>query len=84
MTHEKMEAMSHEKIKEYIMSFPPKTKLVRILDACLTRTDIECLFDQNGWLCGDVSNIFYILKYVHSIVNLIFIFHTTFAPNYRS
>jgi hypothetical protein len=41
-------------IKDYIMSFPPKTKLVRIYDACLTRADLECLFHDKGWLCGDV------------------------------
>jgi hypothetical protein len=42
------------KIKDYIMSFPLKTKLVRIHDACLTRGDLECLFHDEGWLCGDV------------------------------
>ena len=42
--------------KKYIMSFPPKTKLVRIDDACLRRIDFEeCLFPDNGWLDGDVS-----------------------------
>jgi hypothetical protein len=60
-----MEAMTEEKIKEYIMSFPPKTKLVRILDACLKLIDLECLFKNNGWLDGDVSKHFQILKYVH-------------------
>ena len=45
-------------IKRYIMSFPPKTKLVRILDACLRRSDFEeCLFPDNGWLDGDVSKV---------------------------
>ena len=45
-------------IKTYIMSFPPKTKLVRINDACLRRSDFEeCLFPNNGWLDGDVSKV---------------------------
>jgi hypothetical protein len=35
-----MEAMTEEKIKEYIMSLPQKTKLVQILDACLKRSDL--------------------------------------------
>ncbi|KAM0912924.1 hypothetical protein ACQ4PT_012482 [Festuca glaucescens] len=40
--------------KKYIMSFPPKTKLVRIDDACLRRNDFEeCLFPDDGWLDGD-------------------------------
>ncbi|KAM0826646.1 hypothetical protein ACQ4PT_068723 [Festuca glaucescens] len=40
--------------KKYIMSFPPKTKLVRIDDACLRRIDFEeCLFPDDGWLDGD-------------------------------
>ena len=42
-------------IKEYIMSFPTKTKLVRIHDANLSRGDLECLFKDDGWLDGDVS-----------------------------
>ncbi|KAK1644706.1 hypothetical protein QYE76_062511 [Lolium multiflorum] len=41
--------------KKYIMSFPPKTKLVRIDDACLKPTDFEeCLFPDDGWLDGDL------------------------------
>jgi hypothetical protein len=52
--------------KKYIMSFPSKTKLVRIDDACLRRIDVEeCLFPDDGWLDGDVSKHFQILKYVH-------------------
>ena len=41
-------------IKNYIMSFPPKTKLVRIQDAWLRREDLECLLEDGGWLDGDV------------------------------
>jgi hypothetical protein len=54
-----MEAMadkniSFAEIREYIRSFPAKTKLVRIHDACLTPEDLECLLEDNGWLDGDV------------------------------
>ncbi|KAM0842041.1 hypothetical protein ACQ4PT_058614 [Festuca glaucescens] len=45
--------------KKYIMSFPPKTKLVRIDDACLRRIDFEeCLFPDDGWLDGDCINAY--------------------------
>ncbi|KAM0912923.1 hypothetical protein ACQ4PT_012482 [Festuca glaucescens] len=45
--------------KKYIMSFPPKTKLVRIDDACLRRNDFEeCLFPDDGWLDGDCINAY--------------------------
>ena len=47
--------ISFTEIKKYIMSFPPKTKLVRIHDACLTRGDLECLLQDDGWLDGYVS-----------------------------
>jgi hypothetical protein len=47
-----------EDIKKYIMSFPLTTKLVRIHDSCLRRSDFEeCLFPNNGWLDGDVSKV---------------------------
>ena len=42
-------------IEKYIMSFPPKTKLVRIHDAWLTRGDLECLLQDGRWVDGDVS-----------------------------
>ena len=54
-------------MKEFIMSFPIDTKLVRIHDANLSRGDLECLFKNDGWLSGDVSkhvNI-YIITSVH-------------------
>ncbi|KAM0919130.1 hypothetical protein ACQ4PT_008511 [Festuca glaucescens] len=45
--------------KKYIISFPPKTKLVRIDDACLRRIDFEeCLFPDDGWLDGDCINAY--------------------------
>jgi hypothetical protein len=69
-----MEAMNENyssaaHIKYYIMYFPPKTKLVRILEANLERKDLECLFKHNGWLDADVS------KHVHIYlqVNCVFI-----------
>ena len=38
------------KIKNYMMSFPPKTRLVRILDACLKRDDWNvCSKTMVGW-----------------------------------
>ncbi|KAM0914333.1 hypothetical protein ACQ4PT_011540 [Festuca glaucescens] len=44
--------------KKYIMSFPSKTKLVRIDDACLRRIDFEeCLFPDDGWLDGDLQGL---------------------------
>jgi hypothetical protein len=43
-----MEAMAQELIKNYIMSLSPKTKLVRILAACLKHIDLEPLFNHNG------------------------------------
>ena len=45
----------YTKMKNYIMPFPEKTRLVRISDACLKRKDLQCLFKENGWLNGDVS-----------------------------
>lgn len=47
---------NYAKMKNYIMSFPEKTRLIRIHDACLKREDLECLFEDNGWLDGDVSS----------------------------
>ncbi|KAM0849405.1 hypothetical protein ACQ4PT_053753 [Festuca glaucescens] len=65
-----MEPMTEDKINDYIMGFPPKTKLVRILDACLKRTDLECLFNQNGWLDGDVMNAYiYVLRAAEHLSN---------------
>ena len=49
--------VSFTEIKDYIMSFPKKTKLVRIHDACLKHEDLECLFRDGAWLDGDVSNL---------------------------
>jgi hypothetical protein len=48
---------SSARIKDYIMSFPPKTKLVRILDANLERKDLECLFKHNGCLDADNKRV---------------------------
>ena len=48
--------VDYAKMKNYMMSFPPKTRLVRIHDACLKRDDLECLFQIDGWLDGDVSS----------------------------
>ena len=42
-------------LKKYIMSFHPKTKLVRIQDQWLTRADLECLLEAERWLDGEVS-----------------------------
>ena len=42
-------------MKEFIMSYPIDTKLVRIHDANLSRGDLECLLKSDGWLSGDVS-----------------------------
>ncbi|KAM0870382.1 hypothetical protein ACQ4PT_040066 [Festuca glaucescens] len=54
-------------IKDYIRSFPPKTKLVWIHDACLKRVDLECLFKDDGWLDGDLINayIYYLRAQEH-------------------
>ena len=43
------------KMKDNIMSFPPKTILVRIQDVWLTRADLECLLHDGKWLDGEVS-----------------------------
>jgi hypothetical protein len=69
--------------KKYIMSFPSKTKLVRIDDACLRRIDVEeCLFLDDGWLDGDVSKHFHI--YVYCIVNQFANLTQYFALNYSA
>ena len=51
VTHE----VAFTELEKYIMSFPPKTKLVRIHDAWLTREDLQCFLQDGGWLDGDVS-----------------------------
>lgn len=43
------------KLKGHMMSFPPKTILVRIEDVWLTRKDLECLLHARRWLHGEVS-----------------------------
>ena len=45
---------NYANMKSSVMSFPEKTRLVRIHDACLKREDLECLFQDDGWLDGDV------------------------------
>ena len=42
-------AIKFTEMKEYIMSFPSKTKLVNIHDTTLTRRDLECLLEDEKW-----------------------------------
>jgi hypothetical protein len=70
-------------IKDYIMSFPPKTKLVRIYDACLSCVDLECLFHDKGWLCGDVRQQILDSNKVIMHVQFVILVGATFALNYR-
>jgi hypothetical protein len=67
--------------KKYIMSFPPKTNLVQIDDACLRPIDFEeCVFPDDGWLDGDVSIHFHIYVYVNNCAHLT----QQFALNYSA
>lgn len=42
-------------MKEYIMSFRSKTKLVQINDTTLTHGDLECLLKDKIWVDNEVS-----------------------------
>ena len=48
-------AINFAEMKEYIMSFPSKTKLVNIHDTTLTRRDLECLLEDEIWVESEVS-----------------------------
>nr|XP_045084343.1 uncharacterized protein LOC120964577 [Aegilops tauschii subsp. strangulata] len=51
-------AINFTERKEYIMSFPSKTKLVNIHDTTLTRRDLECLLEDEIWVESEVINAY--------------------------
>jgi hypothetical protein len=48
-------AITFTEMKQYIMSFPSKTKLVNIHDTTLKRRDLECLLEDEIWVESEVS-----------------------------
>jgi hypothetical protein len=53
--NENTSAITFTEMKQYIMSFPSKTKLVNIHDTTLTRRDLECLLEDEIWVESEVS-----------------------------
>ena len=43
-------AINFTEMKEYIMSFPSKTKLVNIHDTTLTRRHLKCPLEDEIWM----------------------------------